>query len=74
MASVNVSESEFDVLASAAYDAHLRGDKVAAAALDKMARKANAALTNDKYRSARWLGGAASKSLTWEDVPSTLTR
>ena len=72
MASINISEDEFGVLAEAARQARDRGEKANAEALDKMARKANAALTNDKYRSVRWLAGAASKSLTWQDVPSIL--
>jgi len=72
MASVNINENEFDVLANAARTIFKLGDVSAAKSIDKIARKANAALTNDKYRSSRVFIGALSKSLTWKDVPSTL--
>lgn len=66
----NISEKDFEVLATAANAARDSGDMTAALALDKLARKANAALTNAKYASLRTFGGGLRQ--TWQNTPSTL--
>lgn len=71
MATVTMTERDFDHLVSAANFAKERGDMEEANALDKIARKLNAALTIEKYRGVRWASGSATK-MTWQDVPSTL--
>lgn len=67
MASINVAQADFDAVAGAAWDAKFRKDEKASAALDKVARKINCALS-----SAGWsaIGGPVAKRLTWRDVPS----
>ena len=70
MASVNVSQAEFDAVAAAANDADRRENREQALALDKLARKINAALSS---RAARKNFPNAQRSpFTWQDVPSTL--
>jgi hypothetical protein len=75
MASINISEDDFGRLFNAANDALLRGDVEAAEALDKIARKMNAALSHDApmARIARANGGRG-KSVTWREMPTTLQR
>lgn len=68
MAAINVSEEDFCALSEAANTALKRGDRRAALALDKVARKINAALSN--ARGPR--GFNRSSGLSWTDVPSTL--
>lgn len=71
MASINISEADYGVLFSAAHDAAAHGDQDQAAALDKLARKVNAALTTNS--SGRKLAGAMGlslKSVRWEEMPS----
>lgn len=73
MASINISESDFSVLAAAVLDAKANGDIEQAFALDKLARKASAALTNAKYAVARNSGSATGvKPIGWEQVNSLL--
>lgn len=69
----SVSEDDFMALATAAQTAMDAGDLKTAMALDKMARKANASLTNTKYAGLQRFCGPAAKRLTWTSVPSTLT-
>lgn len=71
MASINISEDDFNAVAGAAINAKRAGHIKDATALDKVARKMNAALSNAKYAAARWVSGS-SKTLTWKDVPSTI--
>lgn len=73
MAIVNVSEQDFVRVAEAANVAQERGDLSAAAELDMLARKINAALsrTGVTRRQVRAMGGAGT-ALSWRDVPSTL--
>lgn len=75
MASINISEDDFGQLFNAANDALSRGDKKAAEALDKIARKMNAALSHDApmARIARAHGGRGAP-VSWRDMPSTLHR
>ena len=72
MPSINVSEADFTTLANAAMEAKARGEMDEAHALDKIARKTNAALSNSGLSKARRLIGGSGKSITWEEVPSTL--
>ena len=73
MASINISEDDFNVLAAAANDANARGDQEQADALDKIARKVNAALSKNQWAtSVVRLVGVAPKPLSWRDMPSTL--
>lgn len=69
MASINISEADFAVVAHAAMAAKERGDMESALTLDKIARKINASLTNLACARNRRLTG---KSMTWEEAPSTL--
>lgn len=75
MASINVGEDDFTALAGGASAAQKCGDAKLAQALDKMARKTNAALSNEACR--KMCGGFARvfphKGLTWQEVPSTLS-
>lgn len=74
MATINVSEADFIAIASAAQDAQDAGDNDAATALDKIARKINAALAGaDPVRRA--LANASGMKLQpvrWQDMPSVL--
>ena len=73
MASVNVSQADFEAVAGAANDADRRGDREQALALDKLARKINAALSSREARKACGDWPNAQRSpFTWQDVPSTL--
>lgn len=73
MTSINISEDDFDRVANAACDALDRGDVASAKALDKIARKMNAALSNNRWgaKAVRMMGGAG-KSISWREVPSVL--
>ena len=76
MASISVTEDDFIALATAANCAHQAGRFEEAKSLDKLARKANAALAH----SAPILSGPRRKGvhsgappkLRWQDVPSTI--
>jgi len=70
MASINVEENDFTILANAADEAAQRGDTAAAGVLDILARKTNAALANDTYKGVPMRAGM--KRLSWKDVPSTI--
>ena len=73
MAMVNVSEAEFELVASAANDAKMHEDMRRARALDKLARKMNAALA--MAATQRRIGRSTDRMrarITWRDVPSTL--
>lgn len=69
MPSINISEQEFSVVASAAQDAFEKGCLDDAKALDKLARKMNAALSNQKVTGPY---GAGYTPLKWTDVESVL--
>lgn len=73
MATINVGEDDFTVVASGAMDAEARGDLDEARALDKLARKINAALAsgNSARQAARALGVSVDK-VSWRDMPSVL--
>lgn len=70
MTMINISEGDFEACASAAIEALRRGDRKEAEALDKLARKINAALANKRASSGPF--GRLAKGMTWEDVPSVL--
>lgn len=72
MAIVHFKEEDFFVVANVAKDAQERGDEKAAVALDRLARMANAALTNEKYKALRAMSGSG-KVVSWRDVPSTIS-
>lgn len=74
MASINISQEEFAVLAEAANDAKQKGDIAQAEALDKLARKVNASLSNAGMAKYRIQGLPAPKGMTWEEAPSTLLK
>lgn len=68
----NITEDDFSALVQAANWAQERGDSATAAALDKLARKANAALTNAKYAGEAFWTTAGRPRITWKSVPTTL--
>ncbi len=73
MAIVNVSEEDFMTIAMAANRAKSDGDMDDARALDKIARKINAALTGAS--TGRQLAIALSGKrhvIRWQDMPSTI--
>lgn len=72
MAKINVSEADFGAVAAAALGAKHRKDPDAAAALDKLARKINAALTNAKYSRLARRVLSEYKPMSWQEVPSVL--
>lgn len=67
-----ITESDFQVLAQAAQAAKDRGDMADAEALDKLARKASASLTNTKYAGLMPFTTSEVKKMKWSSVPSTL--
>lgn len=75
MANINIGENDFSVLFEAANLALDSGRKELAIALDKLARKANAALTAVTVRRElpHWPGQVVPK-ISWRDTPSTLDR
>ncbi len=72
MATMNISEDDFATLADAANAAARRGDAAAANELDKLARKANASLTNSAGARRRFAGGPSAGGIKWTEVPSCL--
>jgi hypothetical protein len=72
MASINVGEEDFSIIAQAANAAMNRGDEEAANALDKIARKINAVLSG--AASHKWASAMARtpQTVSWQDMPSTL--
>ena len=73
MTSINISEDDFVNVASAAIEAKRRGDMAEAKALDKIARKINAALTAaiPERKIAQMMSGSRSP-VRWQDMPSTI--
>lgn len=70
-ANVHVGEGDFEAVAAAAYAARDAGDTVQAAALDKLARKINAALGTAAGKGLMpGLPSPGVKGLSWRDVPS----
>lgn len=72
MPSISISEADFTAVAGAAYDAKKAGDMEAAEALDKIARKINAALTTARMTPFGVAMGMNRSSLSWRDMPSTI--
>lgn len=73
MSSINISEADFATVASAAMNAKDKGNLSQAEALDKIARKINAALANASIpKEMRRFAGPYAVAITWEEVPSTL--
>ena len=70
MAAISVKESDFAVLASAAMEAKDREDLVEAVALDILARRVNAAISNSKL--VRLPGMPDVPGLKWSEVKSIL--
>jgi hypothetical protein len=68
VAIINISEQDFESVASAAFDAQRKGDRELAVKLDKIARKISAALSKAKYPSIM----GRKHDFGWRDVPSTL--
>lgn len=68
MANVNITEREFELVVGAAWDAKAKGRHDDATALDKLARKMNAALTNQKF--PRHPLAPPVKPIDWREVPS----
>lgn len=72
MAVVNLSEKDFEALGAAANLADRAADDDLARRLDMIARKLNAAISNQKMSGLRrHLGGPGCAPLSWKDVPST---
>lgn len=69
MATIDVGEDDFMAIGSAAFRALRSGDRELALRLDKIAQKINAALSSAEVHKAF---GRMSKSLSWEEVQSTL--
>lgn len=74
MAHINIGEADFLVLARAAREAQRGGNADQAAALDKLARKVNAALAGQNpERAARKRAGLlVAPAIRWQDTPSIL--
>lgn len=72
MASINISEDDFLHIALAANAAKDRNDMDEAQALDKIARKINAALTATSVSPFMRVIGIPSRTVSWKDMPSTL--
>ena len=71
--SINVGERDFEVLAAAAIEARDNGDLEQAMALDKIARKVNAALTGaDPARRIATMATGKTSPVRWRDMPSVL--
>ena len=71
----NVSEDDFSTVATAANAAMDAGDSEEAHALDKIARKINAALTGsrDSLHIGRMMG-MQKPVVRWQDMPSVLLK
>jgi len=68
MASISVSEKTFELVAHAAITCFVNNEIGEARELDKVARRINAALSNQVTKNYRLRG----KGITWRDVPSVL--
>lgn len=75
MASINIREEDFSTVATAACAAMDAGDMEEAQALDKIARKINAALTGsrDSLNIGRMMG-MRKPVVRWQDMPSVLEK
>lgn len=71
MPSINIGEDDFTAVAMAAMNAKSEGDMGQARALDKVARKINAALTAQTTRPFAYLTGSR-RPVRWQDMPSTI--
>lgn len=71
MASINISDADFGTIFTAAHAARDVGDEDQAVALDKIARKINAALTagTPEAKIAGFMSGRRSV-VRWQDMPS----
>lgn len=72
MPSINISEDDFTAVAMAAMDAKSDGDMDKARALDKIARKINAALTSAGTLQISKIHGMPRQSVSWQDMPSCI--
>jgi len=70
MPNISVSEKDFEILFNAANDAKDKGDMQQAKALDKLARKINAALSKTCIEPPLRTGRP--HHLKWQDMPSTI--
>ena len=70
MASINISEKDFEAIAAAAWTAKAAGDEVDAAALDKIGRKMNAALSKASARRTCGPAMGGGGPVRWQDMPS----
>ena len=70
MPSISVSEKTFEAIAHAAMTCYINGEYEEAEELDKIARRVNAALSNERSKIGPWSKKA--KGLKWQDVPSVL--
>jgi aspartate/tyrosine/aromatic aminotransferase len=71
MPTISITEKDFAVLANAAVEAFMNGDKEDAEALDKIARKMNAALSSGTASKAAGIF-SRSRNVSWKEMPSTL--
>lgn len=75
MANITIGEDDFSSLFEAANLAQDTGRRTLALALDKLARKANAALSHARTgRELPRLPGRYVKKPSWQETPSTLTK
>jgi hypothetical protein len=75
MPSIHITEKDFEILAQAANDAYKMRDMHQAAMLDRLARKANLAISD--WSSKSWLPRSQrmfQHRRTWKDIPSTLPK
>jgi hypothetical protein len=72
MPSISITDADFSTLACAAQDAQDRGDEAAAKALDRLARKMNAALSSSTAAQAAGMFSNKSRKVSWRQMPSTL--
>lgn len=73
MASISVTEQDYETLCFAAFDARDKGDQAQATKLDVLARKISASLSSAKHVRADKTEGLVRAPLRWTDVPSILT-
>lgn len=72
MPSITISEADFTAVALAAHAAKNGGDMEQAHALDKIARKINAALSSQTTKPYRWMSAGMRTPLRWQDMPSCI--
>jgi ATP-dependent Lon protease len=68
MASINISEQDFDTLFNAAHLAKENGDMELAKKIDKIARKINASLSNAKFSKSPFK--SSRDNLSWKEINS----